>query len=135
MRNTNFFFVLLAAFLIFTGCSGDDDSPNSNSLIVGEWNSYRYKASDFNNQEWYMITEPVSLEFSNNGTFRYKYDDIPEGGGTWSISGSTLTMNYTEDEWGDETIIYEILVLNGSTLRIEETFDNGEWAIDEFIRE
>ncbi|MET3732920.1 lipocalin family protein [Moheibacter stercoris] len=127
--------MLLATLFILTGCSSDDDNPNSNSPIVGEWNSYRYKASDFNNQEWYLITEPISVEFSNNGTFIFKYDDVPEGGGTWSISGNSLTMNYTEDEWDDETINYEILVMNESTLRIKEIFDDGEWAIDEFIKQ
>src|SRR5690606_1548610 len=136
MRNTTFLFVLLATLFIFTGCSSDDDNQgDNNSPIAGTWSYYRYKYSEWNNEDWIYDVEPISLEFSSNGTFIDKYNGNVDGGGTWSISGNTLTMTYEDDEWGDETIIYEILVLDESTLRIKESYGNGEWLIDEYSKQ
>lgn len=131
MKTVNLFLGLLIALFTITGCSSDDDSTNNdNSLIVGIWSEYRYKASDFNNQNWYNLTEPITLEFQSNGTLIDRYNGVVEATGTWSISGSTLTEN-----WEDETIQSEILILNETTLQVKETFDDGEWQIYEYVKE
>lgn len=135
MKNKNLLFVLLATLFIFTGCSSDDDSSNNNSPILGTWSYNAYKVSYWNDGNWIYDVEPITLEFSSNGTFIYRYDGEIDGGGTWSISGDALTMTYNDEEWGDETIIYELVLLNNTTLRIKETFDDGEWVMEEFIRE
>lgn len=131
MKTVNLFLGLLIALFTITGCSSDDDNTNNdNSLIVGVWSEYRYKASDFNNQNWYNLTEPITLEFQSNGTLIDRYNGVVEATGTWSISGNTLTEN-----WEDETIQSEILILNENTLQVKETFDDGEWQIYEYIKE
>lgn len=89
MKNINFLFGLLFVLFIFTGCSSDDDNPNSNSPILG----------------------------------------------TWSISGDTLAMTYEDIELGDETVYLEIVLLNDTTLRIKESYEDGTWEMEEFIRE
>lgn len=131
MKTVNLFLGLLIALFTITGCSSDDDNTNNdNSLIVGVWSEYRYKASDFNNQNWYNLTEPITLEFQSNGTLIDRYNGVVEATGTWSISGNTLTEN-----WEDETIQSEILILNETTLQVRETFDDGEWQIYEYVKE
>lgn len=131
MKTVNLFLGLLLALFTITGCSSDDDNTNNdNSLIVGVWSEYRYKASDFNNQNWYNLTEPITLEFQSNGTLIDRYNGVVEATGTWSISGNTLTEN-----WEDETIQSEILILNETTLQVRETFDDGEWQIYEYVKE
>lgn len=127
--------MLLAASLIFTGCSGDDDSPNNNSPILGVWSYNAYKVSEWNNGDWIYDVEPITLEFLSDGTFIDRYDGEIDGGGTWSISGETLTMNYDDEEWGDETVYLEIVLLNDTTLRIKESYEDGTWEMEEFIRE
>lgn len=134
MRNTNFLLTLLATLFFFTGCSSDDDNPNSNSPILGTWNYNRYALSDWNEGNWNDDVEPITLEFSSNGTFIDRYDGEIDGGGTWSISGDTLTMTYDDEEWGDETIDFELVLLNDTTLRIKETFENGDWEMEEYIK-
>lgn len=136
MKTVNLFLGLLIALFTITGCSSDDDNTNNdNSLIVGVWSEYRYKASDFNNQNWYNLTEPITLEFQSNGTLIDRYNGVVEGTGTWSISGNTLKMTYQDEEWGNETIHYEILVLDETTLQVKESFDDGEWEIYEYTKE
>lgn len=135
MKNTNFLFVLLATLLIFTGCSSDDDNPNSNSPILGTWSYNANKVSDWNNGDWIYDVEPISLEFSSDGTFIDKYDGEIDGEGTWSISGDTLAMTYEDIELGDETVYLEIVLLNDTTLRIKESYEDGTWEMEEFIRE
>lgn len=135
MKNTNFLFMLLATLLIFTSCSSDDDNPNSNSPILGTWSYNAYKVSDWNNGDWIYDVEPITLEFLPDGTFIDLYDGEIDGGGTWSISGDTLTMAYEDIEWGDETVYLEIVLLNDTTLRIKESYEDGTWEMEEFIRE
>lgn len=129
MKTINLFFGLLIALTTFTSCSSDDDnSTNENNLLIGVWSEYRYKSSDFNNQNWYTITEPITLEFKSNGTFIDRYNGEIEATGSWSISGNKLTM-----DWGDEIIHTEILLLNEISLQLKETFNDG-WEIYEYTK-
>lgn len=131
MKTVNLFLGLLIALFTITGCSSDDDNTNNdNSLIIGVWSENRYRASDFNNQNWYNLTESITLEFQSNGTLIDRYNGVVEGTGTWSISGNTLRQN-----WEDETIQSEILILSETTLQVKETFDDGEWQIYEYTKE
>lgn len=135
MKTANLFLGLLLALFTITGCSSDDDNSSSdNSHILGIWTDYRVKLSDFNNQEWYMTEEPITLEFLSNKTFIDRYDNVVDGGGTWSILENILIMNWKDQEWGSEIINNEILLLNATTLRLKETFDDGEWIIKEYVK-
>ncbi len=121
---------MFLAIFVMSACSNDDDnSNNKNSLIIGVWSESRYKASDFNNQNWYNLTEPITLEFKSNGTLIDRYNNVVEANGTWSISGNILKEN-----WSDETIQSEILILNETTLQLKETFEDGDWQIYEYVK-
>lgn len=135
MKTLNLFVGLLLALFVIVGCSSDDNTNNDNNLILGVWSESRCKASDFNNQNWYNLTEPITLEFLSNKTFVDRYNGSIDGGGTWSISGKTLKMTYQDEEWGSETIHYEILVLDETTLQVKESFGEEEWEIIEYIKE
>lgn len=134
MKNKNILFLLLATLFIFSSCSSDDDNSNNSSPILGTWSYNAYKVSDWNNGDWIYDVEPITLEFQSNGTFIDRYDGEVDGGGTWSISGDTLTMTYEDIEWGDETVYLEIVLLNNTTLRIKESFDDGDWEMEEYVK-
>ena len=130
MKKINLFLTMFLAIFVMSACSNDDDnSNNKNSLIIGVWSESRYKASDFNNQNWYNLTEPITLEFKSNGTLIDRYNNVVEANGTWSISGNILKEN-----WSDETIQSEILILNETTLQLKETFEGGDWEIYEYVK-
>ncbi|REG86025.1 lipocalin family protein [Winogradskyella sediminis] len=130
MKKSYLFLALMITLLVCSACSSDDDnSNNENSLIIAIWSENRYKANDFNNQDWYNLTEPITLEFQSNGNFIDKYDGVVEGNGTWTISGNNLTM-----DWSDEIQQREILILNETTLQLKETFENGDWEIYEYVK-
>lgn len=130
MKTVNLFVGLLLALFVTVSCSSDDNTNNDNSLIIGVWSEYRHKVSNWNNEQWNIVAEPITLEFQSNGTLIDRYDGVVEAVGTWSISGNTLIEN-----WEDETIQSDILILNQTTLQVKETFDDGEWLIYEYKKE
>ena len=131
MKTLNLFLGSFLALFIISGCSSDDDNTNNdNNLIIGVWSEYRHKVSNWNNEQWNIVTEPITLEFQSNGTLIDRYDGVVEAVGTWLISGNTLIEN-----WEDETIQSDILILNQTTLQVKETFDDGEWLIYEYKKE
>lgn len=136
MKTVNLLAGLLLVLFTMASCSGDDENSNNgnpnndskNNLIVGVWSEYRYKLSG--NEEWITVIDPITVEFQSNGTLIGSYNGTVEETGTWSISGNTLIEN-----WEDETINSEILILNETTLQLKETLEDGEWGIYEYKKE
>lgn len=94
----------------FTSCSDDDDSKDS---IVGKWKLV--------NTNGVIGTH---VEYSSNGTFKYtsSNDTDYEEHGKYKIDGTKLYEMFSdEDEW----FISEIVLLNSTTLTLQDLEDDG----------
>lgn len=104
--------------IAFVGCSNDDDEPENNP-IVGTW---KLSLSEGGGSYWYC-----QYNFKSDGTFEVKdwtsNSTEPanyEGSGTYSVSGSVLTLNYNEEE--TETYRFSV---NGNKLTIYDYEEDG----------
>lgn len=127
MKKLFLFVVFSAAVISFTACSKDDNGGTSSDL-VGKWQLEKM-GSIVNDQE-IMIpyqhscsTKKDFVEFLANGVMKsVDYDDDCESyeeQGRWERSGDNLTL--TDDD--NDKVIYKILNLNSSTLKIEANED------------
>ncbi|MGB5419333.1 lipocalin family protein, partial [Algibacter sp.] len=121
-RIVNVFFILTIGLLV--SCSSDD-SNDSNSFktdIIGTWEGF---SATINGEETIENGDCLDRVIFTSNTVESKeyYDyedgagcvlDYESGAGTYSINGNMLTG--TVD---GETITFEILVLNGTTLKIK----------------
>ncbi len=142
MRVSMYMILLIAGLLMVFGCSdsssGDDGESNGDTTVVGLWNITSYSDEDGASEYtgW--------LEYASNGTFdsSLKDEDYPyafEVSGTWSTSGSSLTLVVQEsnDPWlpaGTYVWSYSIsnntltmsITLDGDTIQM--TFDKDTTA-------
>lgn len=88
--------ILLAAFVAFTvfSCSKSNDE-----LLVGRWHE--------------VETGESIVQYTENGTYSFDYDNGNSETGKWRIEGKTL---YTIAEGSDEELDEEITVLDDSKL-------------------
>lgn len=117
---TSLSFMLVAALLIFTSCSKDDETPALDaSLLEGTWN--------YTKSEMTMSSGEESESSSNDeaGTYEFKSDKtlvITEDGysseGTYSISGQTITITFDE-----EAQTYDVIELTANKLTFSYTFE------------
>ena len=142
MRVSMYIVLLIAGLLTVFGCSdsssGDDGESNGDTTVVGLWNITSYSDGDGPGEYtgW--------LEYASDGTFdsSLKDEDYPAAfqiSGTWSTSGSSLTLVVQEsnDPWlpaGTYVWSYSIsnntltmsITLDGDTIRM--TFDKDTSA-------
>lgn len=113
---TSLSFMLVAALLIFTSCSKDDEVPALDlTLLEGTWN--------FTESEVTMTGMDEPTSYPEGGTFEFKTDktlivtvDGYSSEGTYSISGRTITMTYDED-----TQTYDVKELTASKFTVSQT--------------
>lgn len=139
MKKLKVLFLSLVAVLSISSCSNDDDNSQTtgstglttSGSIVGKWEL---------SQEGETLTtlEPVEnegscgsdlVEIKTGGTFKSTgfdyYDAICHpytGEGTWVKTNNTLTIKE-----GDDTIVFEIIELSSSTMKLKETDPEGIW--------
>ena len=109
-------FMLVAALLIFTSCDKDDDGAPAldAKLLEGVWTA--------NKQDWTMevlgqsetetVDVKISVEFKADKTYTMD-DEGYEEGGTYSLSGNTLTMDS-----GDEKTEHQVKELSAGKLTV-----------------
>lgn len=110
---------MVFTFVVFTGCSDDDESEGSGSGIVGTW-------------EW---KEPEGeyidrLQFTSNGTFIETEKEYYTSTGKWEteineaafvLDNSNLTLYYLDYYGqGKRTITYTVIQLNSKILELED---------------
>lgn len=109
-------FRILAALMMavvcvsLSSCSKDDDSKDS---IVGKWKLVNTNGAI-----------GTHVEYSSNGTFKYTSTNKPsyEEHGKYKIDGTKLYEMFSdEDEW----FVSEIVLLNSTTLTLQELEDDG----------
>lgn len=129
MKTTNIFFKAIIIALVFTtslafkGCGSDDNSGNGGTtgsyseMIVGKWETKQWS---FDNQNWNNADTGCGFpfsEFKSDGTFIAKDEPTcteETTSGTWSISGTTLTVI---NSFGATPS--EILQLNNTTMKVK----------------
>ena len=115
--------------MAFTGCSDDDDEP-ADSGIVGTWRlSLKESGDDF----WYC-----QYHFKSDGTFEVKdwsseskEPSSYEAKGSYSISGSFITIKIYDEEDDEEYEETYRFSLEGKKLIIYDYEDDGP---NEFYR-
>lgn len=115
---TSLSFMLIAALLIFTSCSKDDEAPALDvTLLEGTWN---FTESEMTTT---AMDESESTSLPAGGTYEFKSDKtlvVTEDGysseGTYSISGRTITTTIDED-----TQTYDVKELTASKFIVSQT--------------
>ncbi|MDL2299643.1 lipocalin family protein [Bacteroides sp. OttesenSCG-928-E20] len=109
-------FTAILSVCLFTSCSGDDDSENNSTDIVGIWQMYEatpssyYDSCDF--RGW--------IEFEADGS--YSEFDQCEGvitNGTWTISKKTITI--IDDDFSIP-MDFKIISISGDEMVLEIIF-------------
>lgn len=93
--------LLLPVFFLLSSCNDDDENEVAGGSIIGEW---AYCDEYYSNSD---VTYLCSVSFNSDGSYVglafTDNEDLDDGGefwGTYSISGSILTINtYQERKW------------------------------------
>ncbi|SFW64197.1 lipocalin family protein [Cellulophaga fucicola] len=147
MKKTFYLFITLSISLFITSCNSDDDSkPEIDNAIqiIGLWEIDK----QFLNGDILPFSDDChaieTTEFKTDKSFFSVELDPIQGEcveaepskGTWSISNSKLTLNYTQTGSiiQNDTYIFEILELTSSSLKIKtvSTDIDGDEQNDEF---
>lgn len=114
MRKLLCFFLAAAMVLSAVSCRKEENKSN---LLTGYWNRTD-ESETITPEPNFPIAPKVqssrTLHFDPDGTFTDKTTSTDDSG-TWSLSGSKLTMTYTEEE-GTYDIVYNIKSISKSTL-------------------
>ena len=114
MKKIQTFLSLLLLVVFMTGCIfGDDDktSSSSSNAIIGTWE--------------YWTSERETVTFNNDGTFNFTTyyfnpDETENIYGTYTISGSIMTLTYRE--WGEEYVDKYTYSVSGNTLTMKSVY-------------
>jgi uncharacterized lipoprotein YehR (DUF1307 family) len=128
----NFFVMMIAGAMVLnmTACNDDDDSGPSGS-IVGTWEPQESTTTYYDEDGNKMGEETQSyededevIEIKADNTYEVREDGEVSETGTYSISGSTITM--VPDDENKSTDEFEFSV-DGDTLTItlEDEFEDG----------
>ncbi|MGJ8732329.1 MAG: lipocalin family protein [Cellulophaga sp.] len=137
MKKTFYLFALLVFSLVTISCNNDDDTTKSDpevdntTKIIGLWEIDK----QFLNGDILPFTDECqaieTTEFkADESFFSVELDpidgecvDAEPSKGTWSISNSELTLNFTQTGSliQNDTYIFEILDLTSSSLKIKIT--------------
>jgi len=142
--------------LVILSCSSEDDNnPNTQDPIVGEWKEV--KVVEFSNGQMYSSTPNDCLKlnrqiFKSDGTYAFKvYDNEFNGcslfeestSGNWSKMGSNYEVNfmyysaYRDEELnGNEDTEYEErkITIENDTLKLSYEFSPTEITIINYIK-
>lgn len=121
---------LILTIVLLVACSSDDSS-NSNSYetdIIGTWELLSLTANgidllqgeECSSTFTFTATTIVSTDYFDNDDGNGCVLDYISDPGTYSITGDMLTG--TVD---DETVTFEIIQLNATTLKLEATITEG----------
>ena len=112
-KTISFKFIFVSIFLILTACACKTRKPT----VVGVWKPKELiltenQRKDTNNAMFINMTFEKSKEiyykFNENGTFEFISDkDIPglkDAKGTYSVKGTTMTINYNNTKQESEII-------------------------------
>ena len=117
--------LLVFSFLLTIGCE-DDDATDSNPL-VGVYNmvSYSVSGGGMNITQDADANNSLTLVLSEGGT--YSLQGVLDGdsnseSGTWSTTGSTLTLIYEDAEEGTVTSIFSY-TLSGNNMTFSITLE------------
>lgn len=101
-----------------SSCSDDDKyGPATDETIIGTWQTDWRTFEEYDGE---LITERLTITFDANGAVTEIYEDKDEGvteteNGTWSLSGSILTI-----DWGHGEVEERECYISGNTLKIVE---------------
>jgi hypothetical protein len=129
--------ILLFAFttLFFISCSSDSDNNSTidTSQIVGVW---FLESATIDGEE---VGSSDEIEFKSNQRAFFTYynfgsngQDITESG-DYSVGGSTLTISWDDSDPGNETLIFQILELTSSRLKLRSNVD-GDILIETYTK-
>ena len=137
MKKTFYLFITLSISLFITSCNSDDDSkPEIDNAIqiIGLWEiDKQFLNGDILpfSDDCHAIETTVELD-----PIQGECVEAEPSKGTWSISNSELTLNYTQTGSiiQNDTYIFEILELTSSSLKIKtvSTDIDGDEQNDEF---
>lgn len=99
---------MLAVFSVsVTSCSDDDSNGGAKeSALIGTWHL------DLNDDEWMEYTFTSDKKFVNrNAWYEYGKWDIDTDYGTWSLSGTTVTLRYDDGDSENMTLDGKNLIL------------------------
>lgn len=131
--------LLLVVAFGFSSCSKDDGGTS----IEGKWENYRQGTSSngsellTNYQHQGSCTNDY-IELINGGVIKKVVHSIGQNGcqnttstGAWSRNGNQVTITY-----GSQTSEYEILILDGSTLKVRtpSTQQAGTFIVEIYKR-
>ena len=116
--------LLVFSFLFTIGCD-DDEATDETNPLVGVYNmvSYSVSGGGINITQETDANNSLTLVFSEGGTYSIQgtlggesFSDT----GTWSTTGSTLTLVYEDDEEGTVTDIFSY-TLSGNNMTMSIT--------------
>ena len=120
-----FNYLLLISALFIVGCSNNEENDNGQSLsyeslIVGEWEFYRYdyydgRGGDVDNEYWIFNSDGSGYYYTPDITAQIDYFN-------WSIVGTVLHLG-GEDLWDIES-----LTTDKMTLKLQIGPLSNEWV-------
>lgn len=126
--------LVLMAFIVMS-CSSDDDNNPATFSIIGDWALTSFQSEGEPLQSYDC---PDRIEITSSTYEFTEYFDFSDGNGcvivpgqinspeSYTLNGSTFTVN---DE--GEVIVYEIIEITATTLRLQETYvEDGETFVD-----
>ena len=118
--------LLVFSFLFTIGC--DDDATDETNPLVGVYNmvSYSVSGDGMNITQEADANNSLVLVLSEGGTYSVQGSIDGESNsesGTWSTTGSTITLIYEDDEDGTVTDIFSY-TLSGNNMTMSLT-DEG----------
>ena len=119
--------LLVFSFLFTIGCD-DDEATDETNPLVGVYNmvSYSVSGGGINITQETDANNSLVLVLSEGGTYSLQGTidgDSNSESGTWSTTGSTLTLVYEDDEEGTVTDIFSY-TLSGNNMTMSLT-DEG----------
>ena len=140
MKVTFFFLGILIGFTILSCSSDDNSTPNTNELIIGEWN---YTSQTLNGENL-EFEDDCQKDFeyqiyTANGSYQQtEFENISGAGcesvsptnGTWIINENTLSLTIDGDT---NTLTISELTQNNLVYKINFDYDD-DGTVDEFIQ-
>lgn len=129
--------ILLFAFttLFLFSCSSDSDNNSTvdTSQIVGVW---FLESATIDGEE---VGSSDEIEFTSNQRAFFTYYNFGSNGqditeiGDYSISGTTLTISWDDSDPGNDALIFQILELTSSRLKLRSNVD-GDILIETYTK-
>ena len=140
-RITIFVFLLIAVGLLsFIGCSKDSGTEYGKDDLIGKWQAVKEDLDLSSYNMGIIILTPTNpmffsliFEMKNDGTFSYDMwngpdqtaedADFRQGTGTWTATGSNLSLDFADPEEEDITGTYKFTSKNELEVKTTITTD------------